>query len=699
MKHTDTQYEKVKQALFKANGTVYSVDTWIQNLNQTLGFSSSICESVFKTMKAHEELVQIDDLLYVIDKTHFRLGTLRVVRETFGFVGDKADAIYIGGRNFNGALDRDVVLVQCNQVNKQEEGDVIKVMERKRSFILGTFEKKGKTLLFKPYENKFPYNFEIKGEATPNQRVIIAVDRVKNGVVEGHVQSVLGLADEPGIDVISVLMVHDLEVAFNQDALDQAATMPDEVDPTSFEGRIDHRNQNVITVDGEDAKDLDDAIYLERKADGYRLYVHIADVSHYVTPKSPLDVNASERTSSIYLVDRVVPMLPKNLSNGVCSLHPNVDRLTLTCMMDIDSKGVVDNYAVYPSIIQSKRRMSYNEINQNDTWGNETDMIHDMLHCAQILHYTRNQAGSIDFESDEAKYVVDHEGNVLDIYRRTQGEAEAMIEAFMVCANETVARHCKYLEIPIMYRVHEKPDLEKVKGLSHTLRTLGYRMKGSLDKIHPKTLQKAMDYFKDRPEGPVVSRLMIRSMSKARYDQEPIGHFGLALEDYAHFTSPIRRYPDLWLHQCLRKYVFNHDFSHFNDDVQMAQDCAAHVSSKERDIMEAERDVEKIKKAQYMKDKKGEAYEGFISGFSNYGIFVELENTVEGVVPFRSMRDHMVVDMASQKAIGTHTNVTYVLGQKVNVKVESVDLQEHEVEFFMKEKRGAKKRVKYRKKS
>lgn len=701
MTFSEKNYEQIREAMLHVKGSVNPEDWWLEYLTELLGFSAKSVQGVLSAMKEDQSILEINGLLYIIDGIQYRVGTLRVVRDTFGFVGDRKESVYIAAKYFNDALDHDSVLVQCFENNGAIEGTVVHVLKRERLFILGTFVKKNGSLYFQPYEAKYPYVFVVEtSDNEVGQRVILKIDRVENGSIYGTIHAVLGMADEPGIDVLSVLYVHDLVTEFSNEALDQAASIIDEIPEDALKGRIDHRNQNIITVDGEDAKDLDDAIYLEKRHEGYRLYVHIADVSYYVTPKSPLDVDAFERTSSIYLVDRVVPMLPKNLSNGVCSLHPNVDRLTLTCMMDFDLKGNVDNYAIYPSIINSKRRMSYNEINQNESWGNETEMIHEMLNLADILHYKREQAGSIDFDSDEAKFIVDGDGNVLDIFRRTQGESEAMIEAFMVSANETVARHCRYLELPIMYRVHEKPDVDKMKALSHTLRTLGYRMKGSLENIHPKALQKAMAYFKNEAEGPVVSRLMIRSMSKARYATEPLGHFGLALEDYAHFTSPIRRYPDMWLHQCLRQYVFNSDFSTYTQNQMYAQEGAEHVSSKERDIMEAERDVEKIKKAQFMVHKKGEIEEGWISGFSNYGMFVELANTVEGVIPFRSMRDHMVVDMVAQKAIGTHSNVTYSLGQKVRIKVESVDTTDHEVEFSLKEKfKGVTRRAKHRKKS
>lgn len=637
-------------------------------------------------------LVLYNGEYYLIDNQTYAVGSFRLVRSTFGFVENEKDDIYVSEDNFHGAMDMDEVLVKI-LYGERKYGVVIGVLSHQREFILGTIEKVDNKVTFVPYDRKItsPVVYQDRKDLKLGDRVIGKIKRYGKEI-EVEIVSVLGHVDEPGIDVLSVLFVYGIDSKFPPEALDQANKVPDTISEQDIKGRVDHRDQYVITIDGEDAKDLDDAIYMESLANGYRLYVHIADVSHYVPKGTPLDKAAYDRSSSVYMVDRVVPMLPKVLSNGICSLHPHVDRLTLTCQVDIGFDGTLMDYHVYPSVIQSKRRYSYNEVNGGKDLGEATEMIDMMMECMEILEKKRRVKGALDFDSDESKFVVDHEGKVLDIYRRERGEAEVMIECFMITANEAIARLTKYSEIPMLYRVHEEPDKEKMQEVSHILRILGYRLKGNLDNIHPKLLQTALEYFEKKPEYPVVSKMLLRSMSKARYAPEPIGHFGLALEDYTHFTSPIRRYPDLLLHQALRRYLFDQDYTHLGEDESFAVEASLHVSQKERSILEAERQVEKIKKCEYMQDKVGETYKGIISGITNFGMFIELDNTVEGIIPLKEMKDdYYVLDPVKHQLRGQRTGQTYQIGQKVNVKVESVDMIDYSVVLRLIKPKGGRR--------
>lgn len=692
MKH----YEAIRLYLFK-NTMKADLEETILNIKSELNISVKEINDVLNSMQEDREVVMVDDTLYVVDDIHYKVGTIRIIRGQFAFVGEGESAVYVNSDDFQNALDDDEVLVQVVHQEKIA-GKVIHVLKRKREYILGTINEKG---YFIPFDRKINnrVEFDAAGEVVlPNQRIIGKVIKVEKGRLYLKMHSILGMSDEPGIDILSILFEHDLETEFDESVLEEAKQIPDSVLDEDLKGRIDHRDQMAITIDGEDAKDLDDAVYLEPLNNGYRLYVHIADVSYYVDENSAIDKTAYARTSSIYMVDRVIPMLPTSLSNGICSLHPNVDRLVLTCKMDIDTQGEIYNYEVYPSVISSKRRMSYNEINGGEDFGEFTEMIQNMLELSEVLEAKRHKNGSIDFDSDESAFLVDHTGKVLDIFGRSQGKSEKMIETFMVCANESVAKYCKHMELPILYRVHEKPDRDKMQDFSHLLRILGYRLKGNLSDMHPGTLQNVLRYFEGKPESMIVSRLMLRSMKKARYTHQPLGHFGLALDDYSHFTAPIRRFSDLHLHRTLRHYLFENDYSSYHEDLLFTQEAGEHISAKERDILEAEREVEKLKKSEFMVDKIGERYEGIISGVSNYGLFVELPNTVEGVVLLRSMDDDFyTVDPITQRLIGERTKTTFALGQTIEVEVVEIDKVEKDVILKMR-KRGKKRDKKHRKK-
>lgn len=692
----EKNYEAIKLFLFK-NTMKADLDETILKIKETLNLSLKEIHEVLDEMVEEREVVIVDGTLYMVDDIHYKVGILRVIRGQFAFVGEGEGSVYISNEDFADAIDQDEVLIQV--IHKERiSGKVVHVLKRNREYILGTINHKG---YFLPYDRKIPNRVEFDSKhhkVIEDQRIIGKIKKVENKIIHLTLQSILGMADEPGIDILSILFEHDLETTFEEAVLQEAKAIPQQINEKDLEGRIDHRDQMAITIDGEDAKDLDDAVYLEKLNNGYRLYVHIADVSHYVEKGSAIDQTAYNRTSSIYMVDRVIPMLPVEISNGICSLHPHVDRLVLTCKMDIDDAGEIYNYEVYPSIINSKRRMSYLEINDGEDFGEFTEMIQNMLECASILQKKREVQGGINFDSEESEFLVDHEGKVLDIFARSQGVSEKMIESFMVSANESVAKYTKHLELPVLYRVHEKPDKDKMQDLSHMLRILGYKLKGNLADVHPRALQNVMRHFEDTNEGLVVSRIMLRSMKKARYTHQPLGHFGLALSDYAHFTAPIRRFSDLHLHRMLREYVFESDYSQYQENIEIAQAAGEHISSKERDILDAEREVEKLKKAEFMSNKVGTRYEGIVSGVSNYGIYVDLPNTVEGVIPLKNLNDDFyTLDAITHRLVGERTGNIIKLGQKVKVEVVEIDKVESDVILKMKN-RGKGRDKKYRKK-
>lgn len=697
-----SRYDEIKERL-SVDQTERTYGEWIEIFKT--GFDFSV-ESIKETFVALQEdgFVYLDgETVYVLDHQRYARGTFSVVRENFGFVDHDAHSYYVAKEDFNQAFDQDDVIVEVIH-GARTSAKIIKTVKHTKEYILGTLKKVKQKVEFIPYDKKIYQTIQITQRDVAcgeGDRVIAKITDYQDPA-SVTITSVLGQADAPGMDVLSVLFVHGIDSTFPQAVIQEAQSMPSEVLESDLKGRVDHRDQYVVTVDGEDAKDLDDAIYIESKANGYRLYIHIADVAHYVKQHSEIDQEAYRRTSSVYVVDRVVPMLPKVLSNGVCSLHPDVDRLVLTCMMDLDFSGDLVNYHIYESVIRSHQRLSYNQVNSNEDLGDAAPLVEMMLDCASRLQYKREASGSIDFDTSETKFLIDHHGKVLDVEKRESGIGEAMIEAFMVMANECVAKHVRNLELPVMYRVHEHPSKEKMQDLSHMVRILGYRMRGNLEQVRPKQLRDMLEWFKDHEAYPVVSRITLRSMSKARYSEAPLGHFGLALEDYTHFTSPIRRYSDLWLHQTIKKYLFKGEYKDYSMDETFVHEASMHISDQERNILEAERDVEKMKKAEFMQEKVHERFSGIVSGVSNYGIFVELPNTVEGVVPLRSIRDDFFrYDAANQKLIGERTGKVITLGHKVRVECIHVDMEENVVEFKLlepkKKRRGPERDGRYKK--
>ena len=632
-------------------------------------------------------------------------GTLSVNRKGFGFVDLDEISIFVPARQMNGAMNQDEVVIQRIVFEDgSAEGRVVRILKRNTKTLVGTF-KGSKNLYFVPDGVNSSLWVRVKNfhqyPVVSGTKAIVKIVRYGDPLMVEMVE-IIGHELDPGMDVTSVLLSHGIPIEFPKDVMKQLELFEDHVTEKQKAGRKDLTNELIVTIDGNDAKDLDDAISLKKTDQGYCLGVHIADVSSYVEENSPLDLEAFERGTSVYVADRVVPMLPQFLSNGLCSLQPHEDRLTLSCEMNLDEQGNVLDYEIFPSVIRSSYRLTYDYVNRvlNDEVCEKDEALNQMLHlmseCAQKVREQRFRKGAIDFDREEAKIIVNDEGEPIDVIPRVRGEAERIIEDFMILANESVANHTRWLEIPSQYRVHEAPDAEKIRDLSRITRTLGYIIKGSAEGIHPSQLQNCLNWFKDQESYPAVSAIMLRSMSKARYDSKCLGHFGLGLEEYTHFTSPIRRYPDLIVHRMLHRYSFHSELDltkRMNDEILM-EEIGMQTSRTERRAVDAERDVEDMKKAEYMESFVGTVHEGIVSGVTKYGLYVQLPNTVEGLVHVSTMEDdRYFFDSDSYSLLGNTTGNVYRIGDKVKVKVLRADKQKREIDFMLlkKQKKSPKR--------
>lgn len=511
--------------------------------------------------------------------------------------------------------------------------------------------------------------------------------------MQGLVTNVIGHKNDPGVDILTIVHKHGIPSEFPKEAIAQAEAVPDRVTEKDLEGRRDLRDEVVVTIDGADAKDLDDAVAVEKLSNGnYKLGVHIADVSYYVTEGSALDREAFERGTSVYLTDRVIPMIPQRLSNGICSLNPNVDRLTMSCEMEIDSSGNVVDYDIFSSVIRSKQRMTYDAVNSilmehdeetREKYADLVPMFERMEELHHILEDKRVRRGSIDFDTKEAYIQMDPDGRPVDVLLRERGVGERLIESFMLAANETVSEHFATRQLPILYRIHEKPDPAKMQTFMEFVTTFGITMKGSKETVSPKQLQQVINKVKGRPEEAVVSMLMLRSMQQARYDVEPEGHYGLAAEYYSHFTSPIRRYPDLILHRLIHSYT-EEGTSRENRRYweNQLQEIADQSSKTERRAVDAERETDELKKVQFMEDKIDQEFDAVVVSITGFGMFVQLPNTIEGLVHISSMNeDYFEYNERDLMLIGQRTGIVYRIGQNVKVKLVGADADLREIDF------------------
>lgn len=621
--------------------------------------------------------------------------------------------VFIPPNELNTAMNGDIVMVRLNSQSSgsRQEGTVIRILERAIQRVVGTYTETRNFGFVIPDDKKITSDIFIpkngKNGAAEGHKVVVKLTSYPEGRMnaEGEVETILGHKNDPGIDILSVIHKHGLPGEFPADAMEQASSTPDTIDEKDLKDRRDLRDQVIVTIDGADAKDLDDAVTVTKLDDGsYKLGVHIADVSHYVTENSPIDKEALERGTSVYLVDRVIPMIPHRLSNGICSLNPKVDRLTLSCEMTINSQGQVTEHEIFQSVIKTTERMTYSDVNKILVDDDEelkqkyeplVPMFKDMERLAQILRDKRMDRGAVDFDSKEAKVLVDDEGAVKDVVIRERSVAEKLIEEFMLVANETVAEHFHWMNVPFIYRIHEEPNAEKLQKFLEFVTTFGYVVKGTAGNIHPRALQSILDAVRDRPEETVISTVMLRSMKQAKYDPQSLGHFGLSTEFYTHFTSPIRRYPDLIVHRLIRTYLINGKVDEATQEkwAERLPDIAEHTSSMERRAVDAERETDDLKKAEYMLDKIGEEFDGMISSVTNFGMFVELPNTIEGLVHVSFMTDdYYRFDEQHFAMIGERTGNVFRIGDEITVKVVDVNKDERNIDFEIVGMKGTPRR-------
>ncbi|MCY8236231.1 ribonuclease R [Bacillus inaquosorum] len=621
--------------------------------------------------------------------------------------------VFIPPTELNTAMNGDIVMVRLNSQSSgsRQEGTVIRILERAIQRVVGTYTETRNFGFVIPDDKKITSDIFIpknaKNGAAEGHKVVVKLTSYPEGRMnaEGEIETILGHKNDPGIDILSVIHKHGLPGEFPADAMEQASSTPDTIDEKDLKDRRDLRDQVIVTIDGADAKDLDDAVTVTKLDDGsYKLGVHIADVSHYVTENSPIDKEALERGTSVYLVDRVIPMIPHRLSNGICSLNPKVDRLTLSCEMTINSQGQVTEHQIFQSVIKTTERMTYSDVNKILVDDDEelkqkyeplVPMFKDMERLAEILRDKRMNRGAVDFDFKEAKVLVDDEGAVKDVVIRERSVAEKLIEEFMLVANETVAEHFHWMNVPFIYRIHEEPNAEKLQKFLEFVTTFGYVVKGTAGNIHPRALQSILDAVRDRPEETVISTVMLRSMKQAKYDPQSLGHFGLSTEFYTHFTSPIRRYPDLIVHRLIRTYLINGKVDEATQEkwAERLPDIAEHTSTMERRAVDAERETDDLKKAEYMLDKIGEEFDGMISSVTNFGMFVELPNTIEGLVHVSFMTDdYYRFDEQHFAMIGERTGNVFRIGDEITVKVVDVNKDERNIDFEIVGMKGSPRR-------
>ena len=623
----------------------------------------------------------------------------------FGFVTVEGmdEDLFIGEDNTHGAMHQDTVqvMVKPGISGKRREGVVTKILSRGTVKLVGIYQESKNYGFVIPDNERFIRDIfipkeESKGAMNGHKVVVELTDYgTERKNPEGKVVEILGHISDPGTDVLSIVKGYDLPTEFPEKVMNQAEKVPDAISEADMAGRMDLRNLQMVTIDGEDAKDLDDAVSLTREGENYVLGVHIADVANYVQERSALDREALNRGTSVYLVDRVIPMLPRRLSNGIRSLNAGEDRLAMSCIMTVDKKGTVIDHVITESVIHVDQRMSYTGV-QKILDGDEAalaeyevliPMIRDMKELADLLRAKRKKRGSIDFDFPETKVILDEQGKPVDIRPYDRNAATKIIEDFMLIANETVAEDYFWQEVPFLYRTHDNPDPDRMRKLATFINNFGYSIRLKDDEVHPKELQKLLAKLDGTPEEDLISRLTLRSMKRARYTTDCTGHFGLAAKYYCHFTSPIRRYPDLQIHRiikdCLRGRMNEEKRQHYE---AILTEVAKQSSERERKADEAERETIKLKKVEYMSQHLWEVYEGVISGVTAWGIYVELPNTVEGLVRAASLQgDYFEYNENEYAMVGTHTGKAYKLGEKIRVQVVAADKMTRTIDFELAE--------------
>ena len=640
------------------------------------------------------------DKYMMLEDSHLKRGIMRANKKGFGFVDiDDSDVdVYISEEHMNGALHDDIVLVEITSKKGIDrlEGRVVKIINREKDTYVGEINFEGDTGIVSLDDNKLKIKVQIPRDKSMNavdgHKVVVRLDkRIDNSRFMGEVVEIIGHKNDPGIDILSIVKKYNIETDFPDDVKEQLKNIPSEVSEEECKNRRDLRNEMIFTIDGDDTKDIDDAVSIHRKPNGnYVLGVHIADVSYYVKEGSPLDNDAMERGTSVYLVDRVIPMLPHELSNGICSLNPNVSRLAISCVMEFDSHGKQIDYEIFESVIKSRIQMTYKKVNSileknivPEGYEEYADSLRMMADLAEILRKAKENRGYIDFEVDEAKILVNEKCEPTEIVLRDRGVGENLIEDFMIAANECVATHIYFMNLPFIYRVHEVPKEEKIRSFLGFIGGLGYQINGNLKDNNPKSIQRLIKFLEDKKEFKILSKLLLRSMQKAVYKPVNLGHFGLASKCYTHFTSPIRRYPDTTVHRLLRTYLFQHKLddntiSHWEDKLVYVAD---HSSAKERSSIDCEREVEDMKMAQYMEGHIGEEFEGMISSVMSFGIFVELDNLIEGLVSIKDMKGFFNYDEDRMTLTNEKSHVKYTIGERIKVRVIRASKEAKTIDF------------------
>lgn len=675
--------------------------------------------------KVKSDKINLEEIL---QNENYKIGNFRRNERGFGFVNIGEEEIFISPKLTKSALDGDNVLIKIfedkdfeNMDKQKREGMVVKIIKHENDTLVGTYKKSRNFGFVIPDNKSVSEDIYIPKKksagARNNQKVVVRIDKYadENNKAEGTIVEIIGGIDEAGVDMLSLIKEYRLPNEFPQNVIDEAIAIPQILDESNIQKRVDLRNEEIFTIDGEDAKDLDDAVNVKKNDDGtYTLGVHIADVSYYVKSGSKLDKEAIKRGTSIYMMDRVIPMLPKELSNGICSLNENQDRFTISVIMKIDEKGKVVDSDIFKSVIKTTRRMNYHDVNDifkytdvqnnvNELDENELERVAKvarkyepfiehfarMRELKNILKARRDRNGSLNLDIPESKIILNENGIAVDVKRYDYLESNEVIEQFMLTANETVAEKFYWLQAPFIYRVHEVPDIDKVNELNKFLFNLGYKIRGvkkdDEDSIHPKAFAQVLDEVKGKPEEKVVSNLILRTLKVAKYESENRGHFGIASKCYCHFTSPIRRYPDLFIHRVISSYL-KHDYN-INDELRKKYEIEAikyaeSSSEREKVAQKVERDAEKIKKAEYMESKIGEVFDGVVSSITAFGMFVELDNTVEGLIRFEYMgNEYFIYDDERKTLTGENSKTVYRVGDEVRIEVIDADKITRNIDF------------------
>ena len=690
--------QKILDLLKKENKALSAFE-----LEDLLGLSKDEFKDLIKVLNSMEEELKVyrtkKDNYMLFTNSHLKIGTFIGNKRGFGFVDvGEADDIFIPADSVNKAIHNDKVIVEItSKAGVESEGRILKIVNRNLTTMVGEFYYKQGKAYVDLDDKKVKINISIDSDKTKGamngHKVLVKItNKLKDNNYKGEILRILGHKNDPGVDILSISAKYDVKDTFDDSTMAHAESLPDCVLDDEINGRRDLRDEVIFTIDGDDTKDIDDAISLKILDNGnYLLGVHIADVSHYVTEDSPLDKEARERGTSVYLADRVIPMLPHKLSNGICSLNPLVDRLAMSCVMEINSKGETVNYDIFESIIRSRKQMTYKNVNKilednvvPEGYEEFSDTLIKMNELAHILRKFKINRGYIDFEIDEPKIIVDDKGKAIDVVLRSRGEGERLIEDFMIAANEAVATHIYYMELPFIYRVHGEPSEEKINSFRRFVSILGYKINGNRKEITPKSMQNMLEQLKDKEEYSILSSMLLRSMQKAVYDKKNIGHFGLASKCYTHFTSPIRRYPDLTVHRLLRTYLYLHklDSDTINYYENKLTDIALHSSERERASVECEREVDDMKMAEYMSDHIGEVFDGMVSSVLPFGMFIELPNLIEGLVRMDDLTDDFYTySEETFSLVGRKNHRGYRLGDKVKVKVKSANKEAKTIDF------------------